>query len=115
MGTPNPEKVEKARAFMLQWFHLTPVALVRKTAHHFKIYGEPQWLDKLAQEISYPFPAQVLGCYHECGFVKSGLGWKCTEGRGCGRWVGPGDQGHVELTEYYRRAQLPNSLPDTTD
>ena len=23
MGTPNPEKVEKARAFMLQWFHLT--------------------------------------------------------------------------------------------
>jgi hypothetical protein len=78
--------------------------LIRKTANEFKIYGEPAWLDQLAHEISYEFPSRVLGCYHECGFTKSGLGWVCNEGHGCGRWVGPGDPGHAELTEYYRRA-----------
>jgi len=104
----NEEKVAKVREFMLDWFHLPSIALVRKAANQFKLYGEPQWLDKLAEEISYPFPNEVIGCYRECGFTKSGLGWQCNEGTGCGKFVGPGDQGYAELTEYYRRAERLN-------
>lgn len=104
MPKVNPEKVRKAREFMERWFHLTPVALVRKTAQEFKIYGEPRWLNDMAQEMSYPFPSELIGCWGTCGFTRAGAGWQCKEGEGCGKFVGPGDRGFKELTEYYRRA-----------
>lgn len=100
----NQEKVEKARKFMEKWFHLTPTALARKTAQEFKIYGVPKWLEELSEEISCPFPSRLIRCWGECGFTKAGDGWQCTEGQGCGKYVGPEDKGFKELTEYYRRA-----------
>lgn len=55
------------------------------------------------------FPADLLGCDRECGFVPAGVGFQCKEGDGCGRYVHPDDPGFQELKAYHeymlRKAQ----------
>lgn len=103
MPGQNSKKRQEVRAWMEQNFHLAPSVLVQLAEAKFNVY-RLKWVDAMAAEVSYPFPAKLIGCWGECGFTKAGLGWQCTEGTGCGRLVGPGDSGHAELTEYYRRA-----------
>jgi hypothetical protein len=47
------------------------------------------------------FPAALLGCDGECGFTPAGVGYQCSEGDGCGRYVHPGDTGFTELNAYH--------------
>jgi hypothetical protein len=47
------------------------------------------------------FPAELLGCDGDCGFVAAGAGYQCIEGDGCGRYVHPDDTGFAELNAYH--------------
>jgi hypothetical protein len=58
-----------------------------------------------------PFPAELIGCEGDCGFIRAGAGYQCKEGDGCGRYVHPGDRGFAELDAYHKHMTAPLAEP----
>jgi hypothetical protein len=64
----------------------------------------PDFLELLAGRLlgAPAFPAELLNCDGECGFIPAGAGYQCKEGDGCGMYVHPGDVGFAELDAYHK-------------
>lgn len=45
-----------------------------------------------------------IGCTHDCGFERRGIGWQCVDGTACGRYVHPGDAHYDALDLYHAKA-----------